>query len=334
MKHFIFCFLICTLGFAQNDTLKLRNNDVIVGEIKKYTEGVLQIKTSYSDKDFLVEFDKITELKVERNCVIILSGGARRFGKVSTIGPGEVSILLENGEIEYYPLYDILALMEVNDNFWKRFEAAIDLGFNLTKANNSNQFSISGRIDYTGNRLLMSGRISTLNKKQDNANDTKRTDANVDITRLFKGNLFLLGDISFLSNTAQALTSRISPSLSFGKLVKSTSKLNLGVSAGYSYNIEKYLGENTDRISSELLIATRFNIFNMKDFDLKTSLNISPSLSQKDRIRLDYDIYLKYDLFWDFYVKGEFTLNYDNKPVIEGAEVDYIFTTGFGWKFD
>jgi hypothetical protein len=266
--------------------------------------------------------------------VIVLSGGARRFGKVSSEGPGQVSILLPDGEIEFYPLTDILALKEVNDNFWQRFEAAIDLGFNFTKANNSNQFSISGRLDYTGNRLLISGRISTLNTKQENANDTKRTDANADITRLFKRNLYLLGDISFLSNTAQALTSRISPSLSFGKLITSNSKLNLGVSAGYSYNIEKYEGENTVRTSSELLIATRLNIYNVKDFDLNTTLNISPSLSQSERIRLDYNIYLKYDLFWDFYIKTEFTLNYDSKPVFEGTEVDYIFTSGFGWKFN
>ncbi|WP_297694583.1 DUF481 domain-containing protein, partial [uncultured Eudoraea sp.] len=255
MKHFIFCLLICTLGYTQ--------------------------------------IDKISELKVQRSCVIILIGGARRFGIISSEGPGQVSIRLLNGEIEYYSLNDILALKEVNDNFWQRFEAAIDLGFNLTKANNSNQFSISGRLDYTGNRLLMSGRISTLNKNQDNANDTKRTDANVDITRLFKGNLYLLGEISFLSNTAQALTSRISPSVSFGKLLKSTSTLDLGLSAGYSYNIEKYLGENTDRTSSELLIATRFNIYNVKDFDLNTSLYIFPSLSQSERIRMDYNIYLK-----------------------------------------
>ena len=37
---------------AQKDSIKLRNNDLLVGEIKTLTKSVLTFKTSYSDKDF------------------------------------------------------------------------------------------------------------------------------------------------------------------------------------------------------------------------------------------------------------------------------------------
>ena len=42
---------------------------------------------------------------------------------------------------------------------------------------------------------------------------------------------------------------------------------------------------------------------------------------------------VKYDLPLDFYVKGGFTLNYDNQPTVGAGEVDYVLNTGFGWEW-
>jgi hypothetical protein len=75
-------------------------------------------------------------------------------------------------------------------------------------------------------------------------------------------------------------------------------------------------------------------MFDFNDFDLNTGIKFYPSLSEKGRIRTDYDLTLKYDLPLDFYVKLGFTLNFDNQPAIEGNDFDYIFTSGFGWEFD
>lgn len=82
------------------------------------------------------------------------------------------------------------------------------------------------------------------------------------------------------------------------------------------------------------MISTFLNIYDVEDFDLNTDLKFYPSLSEKGRIRTDYNLTLKYDLPLDFYIKLGFSLNYDNKPAISGNEVDYIFTSGFGWEFN
>ena len=71
-----------------------------------------------------------------------------------------------------------------------------------------------------------------------------------------------------------------------------------------------------------------------KDIDIKTGLKIYPSLSERKRYRADYDLTLKYDLPLDFYVKLGYTLNYDNQSATGTSDVDYIFTSGFGWEFD
>lgn len=50
--HLILFFFMSTALCAQKDSIKLRNNDLLVGEIKTLTKSVLTFKTSYSDKDF------------------------------------------------------------------------------------------------------------------------------------------------------------------------------------------------------------------------------------------------------------------------------------------
>lgn len=327
-------FLCTAVTTAQNDTLRLKNNDFLVGEIKLFAEGVLTIETSYSDQDFKIEFNKIKELAIQRKCLIVLTEGRRRFGHIRTNEEGKAEIKLENGDVEEYPLAEVIALQEVDDNFWQRFKAAIDLGYNLTKANNNRQFSIGGKLDYTGEIWLVEGSINSLNSNQDDAEKTKRTDAQLEFIRLLSRKWYVLGEVSFLSNTEQALDARFSPSLGVGKLVISTHKLYLGISIGFTYNIENYVDATLNKTSAEAFIGTSFKMFDFEDIDLDTGLKFYPSLSEKGRIRTDYDLTLKYDLPLDLYFKVGFTFNYDNQPAIVGNDFDFVFTSGFGWDFD
>ena len=328
----IFCLPLSAL--AQNDTLRLKNNDFLVGEVKFFAEGVLTIETSYSDEDFKIEFNKVSELIIQRKCLIVLTEGRRHFGNIRTNGAGLAMISLENGLVEKYPLAEVIALQEVDDNFWQRFKGAIDLGYNLTKANNNKQFTIGGKLEYAGEIWLIEGSVNTLNSNQDDAEKTKRTDANLELIRLLPREWYFLGEVSFLSNTEQALDARISPSLGVGKLLISTNKLYLGLSIGFTYNIENYADTTLNKTSSEAFIGSSFKMFDFEDIDLDTGLKFYPSLSEKGRLRTDYDLTLKYDLPLDFYIKMGFTFNYDNQPAIIGNDFDFIFTSGFGWDFD
>lgn len=334
MNKYLFLFLISIVGNAQNDSIQLRNNDILVGEMKSFSKGILILKTTYSDKDFRIEFNKVKGLNIQPKCLIILTNGRHRFGNIKTNVNGTVEVTLEDGIVEHYKLQEIISLTEVDDTFWSRFTGSIDLGFNLTKANNNTQFTIDGDINYTDEFWKSYGSISVLNSTQDDVEKTKRTDASLTLIRILPRKWYLLANVSFLSNTEQALDARISPSIGLGKFLITTNKLYLGLSLGYSYNIENYVDESLDKTSSELSISTEFNIFDFEDIDLKSSLKLYPSLSEKGRFRTDYDITLKYDLPYDFYIKTGFTLNFDNQPAIEGNDFDYIITSGFGWKFD
>jgi len=320
---------------AQNDTIRLKNNNVLYGEIKSLTTGILTMETSYSDKDFKIEFNKVVELKIDRKCIINLTNNRRYYGHIKSESPGTFTIFFEDGTSERFQMNELIALIEVSDKFWKRFNFGLDLGYNFTKANNNAQFTISSNFDFVSQKWLMKGNINVLNSSQDSVANVKRTDAMLEtLLMLSNRKWYLLGDVSFLSNTEQALKGRVSPSLGIGRFIKNTNKLYFGVTVGATYNIENYEDTTLNKTSSEAFLGSSFNMFDFKDFDLNTGIKFYAGISEKGRFRTDYDITIKYDLPWDFYIKTEFTLNYDNQPAVSGTELDYIFTSGFGYKFD
>ncbi len=319
---------------AQNDTIRVKNKNVILGEIKNLSKGVLTIETPYSDSDFKIEFDQIEFIVIQRKCLLLLTHGRRRFGNVTTTKEGLVEITLEDGTREIYKFKEIIGLDEIEDIFWKRISGRLDFSFTLSKANSLTQFNLGGSVNYTDEIWGIKGSVNPLNSDQDNSERTERTEGQLEFYRFLPRNWYLLGDMSYLSNTEQVLKGRIKPSLSIGKFLVSTNKMYLGLGLGYAFNIENYFDSSFNKTSSEAFINVAFNMFDFEDLSLESGLNFSPSLSESGRIRTDYDINVKYDLPLDFYIKLGFTLNYDNQPVSGGNDVDYIFTTGFGWEFN
>ncbi|MEN8800250.1 MAG: DUF481 domain-containing protein [Flavobacteriaceae bacterium] len=326
--------LISFIAFGQRDTLRFKNGDVMVGEVKNLAAGVLTIKTRYSKKDFTIKFNRVRELIIERKCIVTLTQGRNNFGYIRTSEEGKISITEDDGNVIFVPINQITSLQEVDDNFWSRFRGAIDIGANITKANNNRQLNTSARISYSGIRWLLDGQLDILISAQDSVTETSRTDANIEGLRLLGNNYFITTEIAFLQNTAQALDARISPSLGYGKFLINTNKMYLGVAAGFNYNIERFVNENENRESSELFVSLGLNMFDYEKIDLLTGIRALPSLSEKERFRIDYNFKFKYKIIKDFYISAGLTINYDNQPSTVGESFDYVVNTGFGWKFN
>lgn len=66
--HLILFFFMSTALCVQNDSIKLRNNDLLVGEIKTLSKSVLTFITSYSDKDFRIDFNDVVSINTDELC--------------------------------------------------------------------------------------------------------------------------------------------------------------------------------------------------------------------------------------------------------------------------
>jgi len=327
-------FFFSLLAFGQRDTLRFKNEDVMVGEVKDLASGVLTLKTRYSKKDFTIKFNRVKELIIERKCIVTLTQARNHFGYVRTTDEGVISITEDDGNVILVPINQITSLQEVDDNFWGRFRGAIDVGANFTKANNNRQLNTSARVSYSGVRWLLDGNLDVLISSQDSVAETSRTDAKIEGLRLLGNNYFITAEISFLQNTAQALDARISPSLGYGKFLVNTNKMYLGVSAGLNYNIERFVASDENKETTEVFAAIGLNMFDYEKIDILTGLRALPSLTEKGRFRIDYNFKFKYKIIKDFYISAGLTINYDNQPSTVGESFDYVVNTGFGWKFN
>lgn len=326
--------LCCNSVIAQRDSLVLKNKDIVVGELKSLTNGVVTIETDYSKNDFTIEWSGIKEIYSRSFFLVILHTGQRLNGSFESVaGSDSVTIKDVAGPVTV-SLNDIVFLKGVKSNFWSRFTANVDVGFTLQKANNLRQLNIGAAVQYLANKWQLNASCSDNRSKQDSVAETKRTETNIDFKYFLQNDWFLSASLNFLSNTEQALKLRTTGKLGAGKYVVHTNKAYWGLGAGLSLNNESFTNNTSSRNSLEAYAGSELNLFDTKDLELFSTLYVYGSLTESNRWRSDFKLNLKYDLPLDFYIKPGFSLNYDNRPAVKGNETDYVFTFAIGWELD
>ncbi|WP_276390425.1 DUF481 domain-containing protein [Eudoraea chungangensis] len=351
-KHyplFLLLLIFPLVCIAQNDTLHLNNGDLIVGDLKSMDKGVLTIEPSYSDDDFKITWEDIKAMTAAQRYLITLSDGTRINGTFRSDGEGKIFIDNEDGEDLTVAQDDVVNINSVDNSFLSRLSANIDFGLSLTKANNQRQLNGNLRMGYLADRWSADLYYNTLLTTQDDVSDIQRNDAGLGFRYFLPSDWNLGADLDFLSNTEQSLDLRSTAKLGVGNFIRRTNTFYWNVGGGIAFTSETYSpvldpdGTTTtapNRQSMEGYIATELNLYDIGDLNLLTSLVFYPTIIndasvESGRIRTDFRFDAIYDDLFikDFYVRAGFTLNYDNRPVEVGKEVDYIFTTGFGWEW-
>lgn len=351
-KGLLLLVLVLSIFFgasAQQDSLKLTNNNVIVGEIKSMDKGVLIIETDYSEDDFKVTWDKIKLISSKTNFLISLSNGRRFNGRLNSVDSVNIRIdyydpvlilNLKKSEVneketdllEIVPLSSVVYLNAVDKGFWSRLSASLDVGYSLTKANNLQQLNIRSSLGYLADRWKISASFNALNSNQDEVDEVKRTDGNATFNYFLPQDWFILYNLTYLSNTEQLIRSRYGNQIGLGKYVIHTNKTYFGFQAGVNLNSESYFDDNPSSNSGEAMLGTQLNLYDIGDLNLLTTLMAYPSLTQKNRFRSDFSLDVKYDFLDDFYIKVGTTMNYDNQPIVGATKLDYVFQITVGWE--
>lgn len=321
--------------FAQKDSLLLSNGNEIVGELKSMKQGVATVKTGYSKSDFKIKWEKIKTVNTETEFLITIKSGKRYNGFLQSDENGEIHILHTSDTLISVPKDHIVFLNVVKTDFLSNFKASLGIGYNFTKADNLSQFSVRSTLGYRAKHWALNANYNDIRSSQDKTKSLKRLDAALGYQFYLKQNWFTVTEISWLSNTEQNIRLRTLGRLGVGKYIIQTNSAYWAVHSGASYNNESFrvYDVNKDSHSAEGFLATELSLYDIGDLTLLTHAIAYPSLTESGRWRFDYNLDVKYDLPLDFYINFGITLNYDNKPVKSGSEVDYVFQTTFGWSF-
>jgi putative salt-induced outer membrane protein YdiY len=322
---------------AQVDSLVMNTGEVLAGEIKGLKQGIVTIETDYSDSDFKVEWLSVSSIITERKYIVLLSNGDRFHG---TLKRSEETGKARLNDAKYgfltVDIFDVVFLKAIDEDFLSRIDLLMSIGYSLTKENESHQFSTRINADYTSSKFgadIYFNAVRTLQKPDSITISTRRTEGGAGIRFFIVRDWFALANADFLQSTEQKLDLRSLVKLGVGNMIVNTNTMYLVLSAGIGGNIENYNDPGSDdRNSIEGFAGVEYNIFDIGDLELRTSVVGYPSITENGRFRSDFNFDLKYDFPLDFFINLGFTLNYDNKPVEGASTNDYVLQTTFGWE--
>lgn len=336
-RQFILTLLLGSMGvvqvLAQTDSLILSNGDRIVGEIKNMDKGIIQIETDYSDSDFKIEWDQVSEIYSPRTYQITLSDGTQLRVLINSDpnNPRQASIN-DNSTSRVIDLMELVYINPIEKRFISRLSAAVSIGYNFTASNNLSQFSSRIGLGYLADYWSLDGSLDIVKSNQDEVEDVSRTDGLITFKYFLKNDWYLIAQSDFLSNDEQKLKLRSAFSVGVGKFLIHTNKMDIGVNGGGVLNNEIFTDETIDdRNSVEAFLGGQLDMFDMGDLSLATGLTVYPSLTESGRVRTDFKFDMKYDLPLDFYINLGYTHNFDSKPIEGAAKNDYVLQTTIGW---
>ncbi|MEM9051290.1 MAG: DUF481 domain-containing protein [Bacteroidota bacterium] len=331
-------FVLLTLfALSQNDSLIFDRGNVLVGEVKDMSRGVITIETDYSDSDFKIEWEKVMELHTDQlYTVSLLDRTLLTNATIETLGTGKLRIKGDEGTREVR-IADIVYFRQLDSSFWSKMSASVDLGFSLTKASNLQQYNASANIGYKTEKWTLTGTYKQVRSEQDDVDPIRRTDGTVGGDYLLGKGLFVGTSLSFLANTEQLLDLRTTGVVGAGYYPVRNNNMYWSTFLGVAINVENFTEfteqpTSSDRESYEGVVGTELNMYDIGDLNLFTNVYWFPSFTEEGRNRVDYRFDVKYDLPLDFYVKTGITLNYDSDPAPGASDTDYVIITGFGWE--
>lgn len=176
---FTFVILNNAVSIAQVDSIIFNNNSYIIGEVKNLEKGTLIVETDFSDADFTIEWTGVKEIYTKSSFLITLTNGKRYNGSISSNADYSISIHYAEGNVDA-ALIDIVFLESVDDSFKSRLYAGIDVGFELTKAQNLQSLSIRSIIGYLAERWSTNASLNFLNSSQDDIEPIVRNEGWLD----------------------------------------------------------------------------------------------------------------------------------------------------------
>jgi len=307
------------------------NGDSINAEIKSFERGKLSYEIPGSSSASL-EFDKVATLGSPEDWDIELTGQRQFFGSILPgAESGTVRIVTVSDTVDV-AISDIVKMTNVSKTLWSRFDGYLELGFNYAKANNATNLNFATRIDYRAPKWIIGFGLDSRFQDQDDAESFKRNQATFNVSYLLPKTWYVGAFTQIEQNQQLDLDLRFLLGAIGGRDFLQSNRVEWNWLAGVLSNREEYTGLEATT-SAEALLGTRFSWFTFGDFenDLSTKLFVYPSLTESERVRVDFDISYRQDLLGDLYLRFSFYDQYDSRPP-EGANGnDYGTSIAVGW---
>jgi hypothetical protein len=342
MKRII--ILILSLGlFAsgpvfsrdKTDTVWISNGNQITGEIKKLEHGLLTLKTDYMGE---VKIEWTDVLRVESNYAFQLekTDGTRVTGRIQeSTEPGMIVVgyLQQNVTFE---AANVVRISQIEDTFFDRLKGSLSMGYSFTKASDVAQGNFSFSATHRTEIRSFTLQGSTISTSTAQGVPSRRANASFGMTRFRRDRWYNTYQLGFEQNDELGLDLRTSLEAALGRYLVQTNTSELGALAGLVGTNELLQGDVQSQQNLEGLLGVEYSryIYNDPKLDLTASLYAYPSITESNRVRAQFDVALKWEIYKDLFWNLSYYNTYDSNPA-SGSETtdDYGVVTSVGWSF-
>jgi len=341
ISYTIFLFLLIStvhLSAQKTDTIYHINGNVLTGEIKKMSDGILIFKMDGMGT-IKVQTEKIVTFKSRKLLQVRTRRGELIFGKIDTsLSSGYVNVGYGVNKKQILIL-DIVEVYPIKTTFWLRLNGKLDVGIDYSKSTNMLRANTSGLLEHRRQKTSTKIVWNTYGSSQlidTNIVTNKKVDANISHTQLIKGAWLWTGTFGENSNTELGLDLR----LYFGGTIQNdiiyTNRHHLYAQLGVSFNRE-FPAEGEIIDNPEALFSLNYLVYKHTDpeFSLTTHVDAYQNLHFNGRWRLDTNFDVKIEVFNNFFIGFKIYSNFDSKPSSEHAEsLDWgsSFTVGYSFN--
>jgi len=321
----------CAFVSADAAEIHTRDGSIIIGEILGLEDGEdLIVDTQYMDK-VTIEWEAISEIRETQIIEVELFNGQRLFGRLVVDEKG-VSIIGDETTVTLPP-DRVFAMAEVNESFWEGLEVYTDIGMNIVRGNNEvTQLSFGAGVGYDGRNFETSIDATTIINEQTEGQDLRRATLAGNYTYRLRRNWQASGLLQFESDDQQGLNLRTLVGGAIGNRVYNQRRMRVDLFGGLVLNSEEF--EEQPRTESlEGLLGAGYRLRSAKGIDIDATLAVLPNLEQSDRVRVQFDASLSFDLFADLDFKLTVYDRYDSQPPPGNETNDSGLTLGLSWSY-
>ena len=318
----------------KSDSLRLRNGDWVVGDLRDMALGIVEYKTDAMSTIY-VKWSRVLTAITEKRFQIYLDDGRRYYGSLQAGGTlGRVVIRADRDTLEV-AMPSVVELKRIKATFWSRLDGGLDFGFDFTQQNAKIDFSLRSDTRYLFNRnrlnLLLNGTFTG----QDSVSNITRGTARLSYVRELAGLWILAFAVSAEQNSQLSLDIRGAIGGGPGRFLIANNRMELGSFVAIGYNRERFTGEEA-RNTVPLGLITDFKLFDWTGLstDLSSRLSIQPVLNDRGRWRISFAAALTQEIVSDLYLRIGVVEEYDSRPPSADANKnDFSITTSLGWTY-
>ena len=318
----------------KSDSLRLRNGDWVVGDLRDMALGIVEYKTDAMSTIY-VKWSRVLTAITEKRFQIYLDDGRRYYGSLQASGTlGRVVIRADRDTLEV-AVPSVVELKRLKASFWSRLDGSLDFGFGFTQQNAKVDLSLRSDTRYLFNRnrlnLLLNGSFTG----QDSVSNITRGTARLAYIRELTGLWFVGFATSAEQNSQLSLDIRGSIGGGPGRFVIANNRMELGSFVAIGYSRERFIDEEA-RNTLPLALISDFKYFDWTGLstDLSSRLSIEPVLNDRGRWRISFTANVTQEIVSDLYLRIGVVEEYDSRPPSADANKnDFSITTSLGWTY-